>query len=366
MRDIVFVGPGNIAGNAMYIAKALRLVGISAVSYSYQSHPFGYKCDHDGILFKNPFSEDRRRNLLYKFIYNKYSIRTIWLIQRVLTFLNALIFHRIFIFISHETFFRNNRDLALLKFFRKEIAFLFVGCPERDPCDPLNKSDGGFCSFCESRDMQKYLNCYKGDLKEKKIEYISNHARIIFSNRDTVSFIRDKSKVRKYYCISDIKVTRQAIEEKFNSATKPVICHFPSNKNLKSTDSVLKAIENIKMHGESFDFINERVSNQEVRERLDRTHILIDQFSIGPGLLGVEGMASGCVVISRTSKWFREDFPDLPVISCEQEELANVLAELMSDPGRMLDIALKSFEYFNKYHSLDVMGNYCKNCLGIK
>ena len=75
----VFVGPTNIAGNAMYISKALRSVGIYAKSFSYNKHPFGFECDNDNILLINPF-KDKDRNLIQKIIINKYTLRIIWVI----------------------------------------------------------------------------------------------------------------------------------------------------------------------------------------------------------------------------------------------------------------------------------------------
>ena len=72
IKSKVFVGPGNIAGSAMYLANALKLVGINARSFSYNVHPFGYPCDHDNILFNNPFSELKGRKYFQKFIVNKY------------------------------------------------------------------------------------------------------------------------------------------------------------------------------------------------------------------------------------------------------------------------------------------------------
>ena len=359
----VFVGPGNIAGNAMYVANSIKKAGIRTKSFSYYVHPFGYPCDHDNILFNNPFPKPEKRNFFQKFIINKYTLRYLRVLQKLLLLAHSLLLYDTFIFISHETFFINNKDLWLIRFLKKKIAFLFVGCPERDPTDIINQTDRGICSFCNDIGKQNFLNCYNGIKKKKKIEYISRFADIIFSHRDTTSFILEKKKIKTFYCLTYPNTNRDEVLKKFKDSNEFVISHLPSNSLLKGTDSVRKAIDNIRSKGMKFQFISDRVNHSEIGALLNKSHILIDQFSIGHGLLSVEGMANGCVVICRTANWFKADFPELPVISCEPEELGDILIDLLSNPEKMLTIALKSLEYYQKYHTPEVVGNYYKNIL---
>ncbi|HEY5123933.1 MAG TPA: hypothetical protein VIK14_09380, partial [Ignavibacteria bacterium] len=86
IKSKVFVGPGNIAGSAMYVAYSLKFIGINAKSFSYNSHPFGYPCDYDNILYKNPFTIPQKRNLFQKFAINRYTLRIIWAIQKLFLF----------------------------------------------------------------------------------------------------------------------------------------------------------------------------------------------------------------------------------------------------------------------------------------
>jgi hypothetical protein len=365
IKNRVFVGPGNIAGNAMYIANSLRMAGIDARSFSYNKHPFGYPCDKDGILFESPFTGDKRKTLFQKLIINRYTLRTLWTVQKLYLFIYSVLRYDTFLFISHETFFNNNSDLAFLKFFNKKIAFFFVGCPERDPKYILNLTDRGFCSFCKDIAMQNDLNCYKGAIKMKKINYLSEKADIIFSHRDTTSFIGDKCIIKRLYLITESHINEQFIYDKFKKEDQLIITHLPSNKLLKGTENVESAIKEIKSHGYNFKYLSDRVMHSEIKTILENTHILIDQFSFGNGLLACEGMANGCVVICRTAKWFREDFPELPLVSCEPEELAETLIDLIENPEKMLEIARNSYEYYKKFHTLEVVGNYYKHTLGL-
>jgi hypothetical protein len=47
IKSKVFVGPNDNLGYAMYIARALRTVGIFAHSYSYESSPMNYEIKPD-------------------------------------------------------------------------------------------------------------------------------------------------------------------------------------------------------------------------------------------------------------------------------------------------------------------------------
>lgn len=126
-KSKVFVGPGNIAGNARFVASSLRMSGISAKSFSYNQHPFGYYCDHNKILFSKFLENPKERNLLQKFLVNKYSLKAIWMFQKMRLFILAVIKFNTFIFISHETFFKNNFDLAILKLLKKRLHFCLLG-----------------------------------------------------------------------------------------------------------------------------------------------------------------------------------------------------------------------------------------------
>ena len=364
-KNRIFVGPGNIAGFAMYVANSLRFVGLSAKSYSYIEHPFGYPCDHDNILIKNPFENTKTKSFLKKIVINRYTLNTIHSIQRLFLFTYAIIRYDTFIFISHETFFRKNKDLIFLKYLKKKIGFIFVGCPEREAKDILNMTDGGFCSFCKDYTMQNSLYCFDAERKGTKIKFISKYSDIIFSHRDTTSYIVDKSKIRPFYCITYSNITLREINAKYQNIEQIIVTHLPSNKLLKGTDYVELSIIELKKLNYKIQYLSDRINHSEVEKILKKTHILVDQFAIGNGLLGVEAMANGCVVICRTAKWFREDFPELPLVSCEPEDLTKTLIDLLDNPEKMLNIALKSFEYYKKFHTPEVVGNYYKKTLNL-
>ncbi len=358
-KSKVFVGPGNVAGNAMYIAKALRNVGIYSHSYSYSRHPFGYKTDYELFHFK---LNERMR---FKKIFRTFLIGRLSGLTHSLLLIYSIFKYNTFFFISTITFYKKHWDLPVLKFFRKKIAFMFVGCPERDPKDKINLDNEGVCSICGDVGKQKYCLCNKREKKRKLIRFFEKYSDYIFTLKDTATFLLDNKKQFKIYIISD-PANKHNLLDKY-STNIINIAHFPSNKKLKGTKYVKKAINKIKQkYGNKIKYISKRVSNEEVLGHLEKIHILIDQFTFGHGLLAVEAMARGCVVIARISDWFREERPELPVVNTEIRDLEKNLINLIENPEKMKKIARKSIEYYYKYHSPKAVGNYYKRIMDLK
>jgi hypothetical protein len=354
-KQRVFVGVLNTGGLAASMAAALRAAGVHAVSFSYSAHPFGYSCDHERILFI-PRSGNRLSGLLL----NRYVIRLIRLSQKIRLFISCLFQYHTFVFISTQSFFSDQSDLRILHLLRKKICFVFVGCPERDPQDPLNLTDRGYCSFCRDEQLQKQCLCREPLRKQQVIRNIERHSDIIFSARDTSGYLRNKSILKKLFVI-DRSDPQEDFLHKFADPRKIIISHFPTNKLLKNTGHVEDIIRSIP--DERLEYCSVRLSNNEVHVCLEKTHILVDQFGSMHGLLAVEAMARGCVVICRLSRWFREDHPEIPVISCEPEELRDVLLDLLDHPDKMQQIAVDSIAYYRKYHSPQAAGAYYKAVL---
>ena len=356
-KSWVFIGPGNTAGTSYHVGNALKKARINAHSFSYRTHPFGYQCDTDNLLFKKPNS----RNFFQKLLLNRLTLRIIWNFQKISIFIRALIIYDSYIFISPHTFFKSHIDLPFLRYLGKTIAFYFPGCCERDPWDSLNSEVGGFCYFCMDKNKQQFCNCINNEAKAKQIRYFEKFANIIFAQRDTIGFVRQSEKIRKLYVIAD-KMNASSLD-KFMDINKIIICHFPSNNLIKGTHHVKKAISLLSYS--NINYISDRLSNDEVLIQLEKAHILVDQFGTGHGLLAVEAMSRGCVVICRLAKWFKEDYPDIPIVSCEPEELKDVLEDLINNPEKMKSIAQQSIEYYKKYHTPEAVGNYYKEILNL-
>jgi len=346
----VFVGPGNTAGNAHYIARSLRKVGVHARSYSYEKHEFGYSTDKLVLQFRS-----LKRKGVIKLINNRFVLHPVNALIRFFFLLSVLFRYDLFYFISPVTFFRNHNDLAILKFFGKRVAFFFPGCAEKDPYDELNTMKYSFCWYCTDIKKQRFCLCDRPEKKKARIRKFEKHADFIFSRPSTSGYLKSPEKAYPMWLMTDPPANPVSLE-KFDDSSPVRIMHFPSHRELKGTKYVEAAIS--KLGGKyEIDYISRRMPNQEVLKNLEKAHILIDQFTHTFGLLSVEGLSRGCVVICRIEKWARKSYPDLPVVSCDPEDLEETIAGLLASPEKMKEIAKKSIEWYQRYATLDVVGN---------
>ena len=104
-------------------------------------------------------------------------------------------------------------------------------------------------------------------------------------------------------------------------------------------------------------------NRQDILNALTSSHILVDQFGTGYGVLSIESLGRGCVVIHGKVKWFKENLPEAPIYYSTSEKLYSDLIYLIENKDFLKDYAQKSIVYFKKYHSLESVGNYYKQVL---
>lgn len=112
----------------------------------------------------------------------------------------------------------------------------------------------------------------------------------------------------------------------------PIIIHAPSNRTIKRTELVIKAINRIKNQGYNFKFILiENKSNEEVIKLLLNADIIIDQPGTWPGRFGIEGCASSSCVISGNYYNYIDKSPS-PILQFPASDscLSELLKELLS------------------------------------
>ena len=359
----VFIGPNNTAGNAALIATALRAVGVKADSYCYTKHPFGYNTDY---VIKQINSENlnywQKKIRLGAFIYY------VNVLLRILFFSKVLISYDAFIFISTSSIFRNRKDLKIIKFFKKKIALIFIGCPERNPMAKINITNKHCCTVCTDDEFQRFNNCQDIDQKREIIESMSNQADFIFAFRDLVDLIPENKFWNPLYFITkEPKKKDSELLNKYNSPDVINIVHLPTNKTLKGTNHIEKAMKNIcKKYGKRINYKSSILSNVEVINTLERTHILIDQMHVYYALLSVEAMSLGCVVLCRLPDWFEKDMKKSPIVNINEHNLEHTIKSLIDNQEKMKTNGKKSIQFYNKYHSPISVGNYYKKIMDLK
>jgi hypothetical protein len=350
----VFVGPGNTAGNAHYISRSLGRCGVHARSYAYRAHEFGYPVDREIPQFRV-----LRRKGLVKLVNNRFVLRPVNAFIRVGFFLSVLFRYNLFYFISPYTIFHQHFDLAILRFFGKQIAFFFPGCAEKNPADRLNMMKYSDCWYCSDLKKQAFCLCPWPEKKKHRIRKFEKHAHYIFSRPNTSGYLNYPERALPMWLMIDLPEAEVSLS-KFENASAYRIMHFPSHRELKGTKYVEAAITNLK---DKYDiaYVSSRMSNKEVLRNLEMAHILVDQFTHTFGLLAIEGMSRGCVVICRMEEWAKKCYPDIPLVSCNPQDLEVTIKDLLDNPDKMKEIAAKSKLWVRRNATLEVAGQRMVN-----
>ena len=175
------------------------------------------------------------------------------------------------------------KDIIELKRQGKKIFFLFIG------------SDVRFAPAFTQQFPEINIPWSDYYIKEdinRKLFYI----RTIEKYVDAIFSVPDQSglQIRPFYHMH-LPLDVDSILFHYPDNEIPEIVHVPSNRALKGTELIIRAMEECKKRNLKFNFkIIENQPNLVVKEELQNTDIVIDQiYTNGPGMLGIEAMASG-------------------------------------------------------------------------
>jgi hypothetical protein len=150
-----------------------------------------------------------------------------------------------------------------------------------------------------------------------------------------------------------------------------VLGHFPSNRQIKGTDSILRALldgfgrpEVVRHEGETIErwrwrqvefLLADRISHAEVLRLMQNCDAVVDHLStLGPvSLVSLEAMALGRAALS---SYDVEAYPrECPVIHLTLENARRVLAEAVDDPRRLAAAGAAGRRYVESYHDPDTI-----------
>lgn len=269
----LFVGFTNISGNISYISNAL----------------FNTKYKVDAIALKNKYEYEKStivkpNNSTIKFLNRLYSSRIIYLLYTQVIFFIKLWKNDIFLFIWKKSFLPYNIDFFLIKWSGRKIIVLHCG------------SEVKVASLANQLHRMDYYNENKkintlNIIRTMYYQYISEKNAVVISHPSQATFQIGEL----FYINLPISDNTNLKNEK----EKISIVHAPTNRNIKGTGIVEKAITKLREEGFEFKFnLIENLSHKELLETLKKTDILIDQPGDVYGTLTIEGLASSCCVIS--------------------------------------------------------------------
>ena len=179
----------------------------------------------------------------------------------------------------------------------------------------------------------------------------------------TVPDIELKGHVEQYFdrveVVPVVVRTKDVIPTYVEEEPEPLVVHAPSKRNVKGTQYVLDAMDELQKRNVPFRFqLVENTSNERVQEVLAGADVVVDQLLLGIcGMPGLEAMALGKPVVT----YLREDLQGMypygfPAVGATKETLPDVLEGLLCDFPRRRELGMAGRRYVELHHSPEVLG----------
>lgn len=315
--------PTNIGGMPYTLARAQRELGYKAVSYCMNSTPFGYEADVKLDICNN---KDKLKAILniFKFAF-KFNVFHFY-------FSESLAKGRLY-------------DVPFLKALGKKIFFYFCGCDIRNSKEVIAKYEFSGCKNCWP------MLCSAN--RDKAYRMAERYADAIFvSTPDLIEFVPDGKWLPQPIDLEMLQnmSAKMHYQKRNNIIT---VAHAPTNRNIKGSEFVIKAVNKLKKRGHKIELnLIENLPYQRALEEYIKADIVIDQLLIGwYGLVSIEMMALKKPAIC----YIREDLykyiaDDIPLISANIHNLAEVLENLIKNRDSWREIGEKGKLFVEKYH----------------
>lgn len=325
----VLHAPVNYANQAYLLSRALRGRGVDSVQlrYRFPSQGFQFYDDDERVvqLTNKDWYGDMLRTV-QQVASEEFDIIHLW---------NRTLLH------WRPGDIVNGMDLPFLRLSGARLAFRFTGYDLRRKSleVKLNRFSPyhyGFKSDYDEDDQKRYVDSI--------FPYIDE---FVVQDPEMQTYFPEARVIPRAIDLENFPVTEQP------SNQRPLIVHAPSNKQVKGSDFVLKAVAELKAEGLDFDFqMVEHLPNAEALDLYRRADIVIDQLLIGwYGVLAMEGMAMGKAVIA----YIRDDLlgyftNDMPLINANPDNITSVLRATIQDRDLRGEIGRRARAFVESVH----------------
>lgn len=355
--------PRNLGGNTSLLSNAMRGLGTSSISMSFEHDPYGFESDiticasGDSLLKK----ELRRlawivRTLRHADILHFNSGTTLAMPSddtvRMPGRYSAL-WCGLRTLHARYTDMLQILELRAARLLGIKIYMTFQG-------DDLRQGDRSLALFDVSIAQQVGFDYYNPKSDRRKRQLLSRFRRLgirfYFLNPDLKWFLDGDGTFLPYSNAIDKRATVRKTSQKDRAIR---IVHAPSHRLAKGSTTIINTLSHLRDVGFEFEFeILENLANTEVKSRIASADLLIDQLFAGwYGGVAVEAMATGVVVMSYIRQQDLVHIPsemrnELPIISVDADTLATEIMWFLklSEDERSL-LSERSVNYANRWHS---------------
>jgi glycosyltransferase involved in cell wall biosynthesis len=135
------------------------------------------------------------------------------------------------------------------------------------------------------------------------------------------------------------------------------IVHAPTNRDIKGTSHVIKAVEKLRSEGMPLELVLvENRSHAEAMEIYKTAEMVVDDILQGPyGIFAMECMALGKPVLGRIDPSFSSYYTGLPIVNTTPETLLNNIKQLALNTEKRKDLGVEGRRYIEKNHDSDAI-----------
>jgi len=200
---------------------------------------------------------------------------------------------------------------------------------------------------------KKIVILYLGsDLRTRgALLHIEEMANVIFTTEFDHTFIHPDI----HHFLLPFEVDRFKSKELLKNE-KLTICHAPTNRYLKGSEYLIKAVENLKGKYD-FDFLlMESMPHREVlRLKWERCDLLVDQLTdlggYGYGMNSIEALSMGIPCITYMNPQYEDYLKDHPFINATQNNIEEVMDEILANPEVLIEKGIEGRRWVNKRHN---------------
>lgn len=337
----IFHGPITIGGIGWHLAEGQRKKGFNSDCIVYGDN--GFRQLHHINLNIHQYGRLKRSYIIFR------------------TFFRCAQRYSIFHFYSATTLLPYNLDLPILKLLGKKMVMTYCGSDIR--------------LIRVVKRTNRYTHLLKIGLNDRKYDRLKilrmwwqnlwihrfTAARNLYEHAITVI---PECKVANEPWLNNIGFDVANVPDPKSLTTNkiPKIIHAPSNRGIKGSEYVARAIETLRQRGLEFKYQElHGVPNDEVQTLINSSDIVVDQLLLGGiGTLAFEGMGYGKPVLAYIPEIIVQRYmPDCPVYNSTIDNLADRLEELIRQPEKRLKLGergiafvKKTLDYENIQHSV--------------
>lgn len=134
--------------------------------------------------------------------------------------------------------------------------------------------------------------------------------------------------------------------------SSPLLIHAPSRRRLKGTERILEVLAGLRKEGHNFELrVLENLPNSDITRALTEADVVLDEIGESHyGMLGLEGMATGCAVAGGNRPDVVPIPNNIPVFHLSPENLETQLRELISNRDLRIDLATRGRVFAETHH----------------